>query len=298
MSERTTKILAYAAVYLIWGSTYLAMHIALATLPAYELAAARFTIAGAVLLAIAKAKNEAWPSAHEWGRSAVVALFLLVGGNTAVLWALKIVPSGIAALLVSTTPFFLALLSRTITRFTAIGIALGFAGIAILVGVGSSETRVNPVGALVLIGGSLSWSIGSLVGRKQKLSALMGTGSQMLIGGVILGGLAIGTGNIADPSTGSASSWLAVAYLTVLGSLVGFTAYGWLLAHDPPARVATYAYVNPIVAVALGALLAGEQVSLRVVIAGAVIISGVVVILRAQRPRPRTPPAVEDVVRT
>jgi drug/metabolite transporter (DMT)-like permease len=283
MNERTTKIFAYAALYLIWGSTYLAMHIALATLPAYELAAVRFTLAGVVLLAIAKSRGEAWPNGREWGRSAVVALFLLVGGNTAVLWALKLVPSGIAALLVSTTPFFLALLSRTITRRNALGIALGFAGIAILTGIGSSSTSVNPIGAVVLIAGSLSWSIGSLVQRGAKTSALMGTGAQMLIGGVALALLAIGTGNVADPSTGSASSWLAVAYLTVFGSLVGFTAYGWLLAHDPPARVATYAYVNPIVAVALGALLAGEPIGPRVIVAGAVIVAGVVVILRVPK---------------
>ena len=291
MSERNRKLLAYAALYLIWGSTYLAMRIALETLPAYELASVRFLAAGAILIAVAKARDEPWPNAREWLRSGVVGVFLLVGGNTAVLWALKSVPSGIAALLVSTTPFWLALLSRTITRRSALGIALGLLGIAILMGfVGPGAAHafahagsVNAMGALVLVCGSLSWAIGSLIQRGSKASALMATGAPMLIGGAILFALAYATGELHGPADGSTRSWLAVLYLGMFGSLIGFTCYAWLMAHDPPARVATYAYVNPIVAVALGALVGGETISSRVVVAGAVIIAGVIVIVRAKK---------------
>ena len=280
--------MAYASVYLIWGSTYLAMHIALETLPPFVLASARFFAAAVIILVVAAVTGHSLPTRTQWARAAVVALFLLVGGNTAVLWALKTVPSGVAALLVSTTPLWLAILARSVNARTALGIALGLVGVAILVGPSAfaGAGRTDPLGAVVLVLASLSWAIGSLIQRAGDAKPLVATGAQMLCGGVMLGALALGSGELHDAQAiahASARSWLAVAYLCVFGSLIGFTSFAWLMNHDDPARVATYAYVNPIVAVLLGALLAHEPLSPRVAVAGAVIISGVIAIVSAPK---------------
>jgi drug/metabolite transporter (DMT)-like permease len=282
----TQVILGFAVLYLVWGSTYLAMRIAAESLPPFELASIRFLISGAALLAWSIARQEPIAPRSEWARAAVVALFLLVGGNGSVVWAVQHVPSGVAALLVATTPLWLAVFAREpITRTLVLGLVLGFIGIGILMGperLGSG--RIDPLGAVVLVFASISWAIGSLIQRAGKsASASQASGMQMLFGSVFLFLVSRVAGEHLDLPHVTARSLAALAYLTVFGSLVGFTTYAWLMKRQPPSRVATYAYVNPVVAVVLGAAFGGEAISGRVLIAAAVIIAGVVAILWRRR---------------
>lgn len=293
MDERSKRIGAYAVLYLVWGSTYLAMRMAVESLPPFSLAAARFFVAGCVLLGWAVVRG-ARPRSRDWLQAAAVAALLMIGGNASVLWAVQRVPSGVAALVVATTPLWLAILVAFETRQapaarTVVGILLGLAGVGVLVGPRASTggADLDPWGVLILVGASISWSFGSLLQRREiGVSPLAATGLQMVAGGAMLAVLAFGAGELADVSTlssATARSWGALAYLTVFGSLLGFTAYGWLMRHDEPARVATYAYVNPVVAVILGALIGGEPVTARVLVAAVVIIAGVVVIVSGRR---------------
>lgn len=283
---RAIRIACYAVLYLVWGSTYLAMRFALETLPLFLLASARFVVAGALLLALAAARGSAMPTARQWGHSAVVGAFLLIGGNAVVLWALKHVASGTAALIIAITPLWLALLSRARpTRGLVIGIALGLAGVAALVAPSliAQDGATDPLAAGVLMLSSLSWAVGSLIARRGgPPSGLVATAAQMLAGGGLLLVLSLGAGEVASLDVNEVSwrSWLALAYLSILGSLVGYSAYGWLLRHDTPERATTYAYVNPVVAVLLGALLADEPMTANVVVAGGLIVVGVALIVR------------------
>jgi drug/metabolite transporter (DMT)-like permease len=291
VDERTKRIAAYAVLYLVWGSTYLALRFAVETLPPFALAAVRVLVAGSVLLAAAASRG-ARPTWRDLVHAAVVGALLLVGGNASVLWAVQRIPSGVAALVVATTPLWLALMNapqagRPTVR-TMAGIALGLAGVAILVGPAAfaGSGRVDPLTVLVLLGASLSWSAGSLVQRSARASPLLATGLQMVTGGAMLAVIACAAGELDELSflrEASPRSWASLLYLTVFGSLLGFSAFAWLMRHDDPARVATYAYVNPVVAVLLGALLGGEEVSARVAVAAAVIIAGVVAIVGQRR---------------
>ncbi len=287
---RTKKIGAYAVIYLVWGSTYLAMKFAVETLPPFTLAAARFCISGVILFAIARVvKGEALPTRSDWRRAVVVGALLMIGGNASVMWAVQHVPSGVAALLVATTPIWLALLGRVRPSGRAIvGMLLGLIGVGVLVGPAAfaGTSRIDPLGVLVLVIASVSWAAGSLIQRAgSTTSPLMGTGAQMIAGGVMLFGIAAVSGELThlDLAAGSAKSWISLAYLTVFGSLLGFTSYAWLMRNDSPARVATYSYVNPILAVVLGALLADEDINARVIVAAAVIVVGVVSIVSDKR---------------
>lgn len=287
---RTKLIGAYAVIYLVWGSTYLAMKLAVETLPPFALAGARFCISGAILFAIARvARGEALPTRADWKRAVVVGALLMIGGNASVMWAVQHVPSGVAALLVATTPIWLALLGRQRPTPRAIaGMVLGLVGVAVLVGPAAfaGTSRIDPFGVLVLVLASVSWAAGSLVQRAgTTTSPLMGTGAQMIAGGAMLMVIATATGELAvlDLGAGSAKSWASLAYLTVFGSLLGFTSYAWLMRNDTPARVATYSYVNPVIAVVLGAWLANEDINARVIVAAAVIVVGVVAIVSDKR---------------
>lgn len=291
MDERSKRIGAYAVLYLVWGSTYLAMRIAVESLPPFSLAAARFFFAGCVLFGWALRRGDRWPSKKDWLLSAAVAALLMIGGNASVLWAVQRVPSGVAALVIATTPLWIAALVALETRKlpdrrTVAGIVLGLAGVGVLVRP-RADGGVDPLGVVVLVGAAISWSFGSLLQRKDtSVSPLAATGMQMITGGAMLVGLALVSGELADPSVlveATARSWGALVYLTIFGSLLGFTAYGWLLRNDDASRVATYAYVNPVVAVILGALVGGEEVTGRVVVAAAIIIAGVVVIVTKKR---------------
>jgi drug/metabolite transporter (DMT)-like permease len=284
---RSRVWVALAAVYLIWGSTYLAIHYAIETLPPLLMAGVRFLIAGTILYGWARWRGAARPTLRHWRSTAVVGALLLLGGNGGVVWAQKTVPSGLAALMVAIVPLWMVGISalrkggeRPGLR-TWLGIGLGLCGVVILFGGGLAADRGYLLGGLLLLGASLAWSFGSIWSKTAALpeSPLLATGMEMLCGGALLfvaGLLAKESG--FDWQQVSAKSLWATAYLIVFGSLIGFTAYIWLLRSTTAALASTYAFVNPVVAVFLGWLLAGEAVTPRTLLAAAVIVTGVVVI--------------------
>jgi drug/metabolite transporter (DMT)-like permease len=305
--SRAAILGAFATVYVVWGSTYLAIRYAIATIPTFLMAGARFLIAGAVLLAIARWRATRRPgatrsplTASELRATAIIGVLLLFGGNGAVVWAEQRVPSGVAALLVATVPVWMVVLDWLRphgvrpTIGVAAGLVLGLGGLLVLagpsalVGSGVGAGAVDPVGAVVLTLGALSWAAGSIYSRFVTLpkDALVATGLEMLFGGAVqlVVGLLAGQWASFDAAAVTAVSWGAFLYLVTFGSLIGFTAYTWLLNHASPARVATYAYVNPVVAVLLGWAVAGEALTARMFLAAAVIIAGVVLITTARRP--------------
>jgi drug/metabolite transporter (DMT)-like permease len=288
--SRAKVVAAFAAVYIVWGSTYVAILFAIETLPPFLMAAARFLVAGSLILLWSLRRLERRPSPAEWKAAAVVGGLLLLGGNGAVVWAEQTLPSSIAALLIAVTPAWMVLIdwlwhgSRRPGGRTVLGLALGFSGLALLLGPAAlmGAGRIDLTGALVVMGGSLSWAIGSLYSRNapRPPGAVLAIGMQMVAGGALLLILAIAVGEPArlDLAGVSLKSALAVAYLIVFGSIVAYTAYIWLLRVVSSARVSTYAYVNPVVAVLLGWTLAGEALTPRMGVAAAVIVLGVALI--------------------
>jgi drug/metabolite transporter (DMT)-like permease len=290
---RTRIALAFAAVYLIWGSTYLAILYAIETIPPFLMAGTRFLVAGGALYLWARLTGGTRPTKAEWMATAITGILMLAVGNGAVTWSEQRIPSGIAALLVASVALWMVLLEflrkngTRPTRLSILGLLLGFGGVGLLVGPAafSSARDLDVFAALVLVGASLSWAAGSVYSRvlPRPASASVGSGMQMLAGGIVLLLVGVSTGElgrleVGEITTGSAVS---VVYLIVFGSLVGFTAYAWLLRVCAPAAVATYAYVNPIVAMLLGWLIAGEAFGPRMIVAAAVILSGVALINRA-----------------
>ncbi len=281
---------AFAAIYLIWGSTYLAIRFAIETLPPFLMAGTRFLIAGAALYLWARGHGVPRPVGVHWKATAIVGGLLLLGGNGGVVWAEQRVASSLAALLVATVPLWMVLLdwiwhhNRRPNSGTAAGLALGFAGIVLLIGPGelAGGNGVDGVGASVLILSTLCWATGSIYSRRASLppSPLLATAMEMLAGGTLLliVGSASGEWMKVKLDAVSLRSALAFGYLIVFGSLVGFSAYVWLLRVSTPARVSTYAYVNPVVAVSLGWALAGEPITLRTLLAAAIIVTAVVAI--------------------
>lgn len=299
--SRTKLIAAFAAVYVIWGSTYLAIFYAIETLPPFLMASVRFLIAGALLYGWSLSRAPRRPTAIEWRSALIIGGLLLLGGNGAVVWAEQMVPSGIAALLVAVTPCWMVLLGwlwhgaqRPGFR-TILGLVLGFGGIALLVGpsaiLGAGD--IHPAGVLVLMLGSLAWATGSIYSKRAPSApgALLFTGMQMLMGSGLLFLAGAVTGEIGrfDPGGASLRSLLAVLYLIVFGAIIGYSAYIWLLRVSTPARVSTYAYVNPVVAVLLGWAIAGEELSARMGIAAVIIIAGVALITMEEQARRRAP---------
>jgi drug/metabolite transporter (DMT)-like permease len=290
--SRVKIVAAFAAVYIIWGSTYLAIFYAIETLPPFLMAAARFLIAGSLLYGWSVARAPRRPSAGEWKAALIIGGLLLLGGNGAVVWAEQVVPSGIAALIVAVTPCWMVLLdwlwhgAARPGRRTVAGLVLGFGGIALLVGPSAlTGTGVHPIGALVLLGGSAAWATGSIYSKRAPSpGGLLFTGMQMLAGGTLLflAGTVTGEFSRLAIDSVSARSLLALGYLIVFGAIIGYTAYIWLLRVVSPASVSTYAYVNPIVAVMLGWGIAGEALSGRMAIAAVVIIAGVALITLEQ----------------
>lgn len=292
--SRAMVLTAYAAVYVVWGSTYLAIRFAIETLPPFLMAGVRFLIAGAILFAWARLRGAPAPSRANWMATAIVGGFLLLGGNGGVVWAEQRVPSSIAALLVATLPFWMALLQwlgpdrRRPSGRAMLGVVLGLVGVVVLVGPAAilgGAGNVDPLGALVLVLASLAWAVGSLYSRGAPMptSPQLGSGMQMLAGGalLLLFGLAVGERDGLAIERFSTSSLLALLYLITFGSLIGFSAYVWLLRVEPPTRVATYAYVNPVVAVALGWLFAGEVMTPQTMLAAAIIVGAVALIVSA-----------------
>ncbi|HWP57855.1 MAG TPA: EamA family transporter [Candidatus Acidoferrales bacterium] len=279
---------ALAAVYLIWGSTYLAIRYAVETLPPFLMAGVRFIVSGAFLYALRRARGDPAPQARQWASATIIGTLLLVGGNGGVSWAEQFVASGLVALLVATVPLWMVLLDalrpggRLPGLRVAAGILIGFAGVVTLVGGEQARSHSEDViGAWVVVGASLLWALGSLFGRAADLprSPLLGTSMEMLTGGaalIVLGTLA-GEWQELHLAQASARSFLALGYLVVFGS-TGFAAYVWLLRVAPTPLVATYAYVNPLVAVLLGYLLAAEPLTARTLFAAAAIVGSVALV--------------------
>ncbi len=306
---RALLIAAFAAVYVIWGSTYLAIRFAIETIPPLLMAGVRFLIAGSILYVWARWRGAKHPPRAMWLSAAIVGALLMLGGNGAVVWAEQTVPSGVAALLAGTTPLWMVGLDwarRDGPRprgAVMAGLVMGLAGIIVLVGpVHLGGQGVSHSGALVLLGGSLAWATGSLYSRRARLprDQFQATGMQMLMGGVLLvtAGMAAGEGARWHVAQMSLRSMLAFGYLIVFGAIVGFTAYLWLLRVSTPERVSTYAYVNPLVAVFLGWALAGEPFTPRTLVAAAVIVGAVVLITTGRRAQRRArPPAAAPPLR-
>lgn len=294
-ARRSHVAIALALVYFIWGSSYLAIRIALESLPPLTMAGARFVVGGAVLYRFSRWRGAAPATAREWLSGFLVGALLMVVGNGGVCWAEQRVPSGIAALLIATTPLWMSLLgwaqgsaARPGAR-TLSGLLVGFTGVALLIVCSGGDTSgpIDPPGALALLVSAASWAQGSLLSRRLPFptSAPLSTALQMTGGGVLLliVGFAAGEGARLDWARTSGRSLAALAYLTVIASLIAFTAYVWLLKHASPALVATYAYVNPVVAVTLGWAFAGEPVSASLLAAAAVILAGVALIVSGER---------------
>lgn len=282
--------IALLAIYLIWGSTYLAIRYAVESIPPFLMAGTRFLTAGIVLYTWRRLAGDPAPTARQWRSTAIIGLLLLLGGNGLVSWAEQTVPSGIAALLIGSIPLWMVL-TESIRRggvkpglSAVLGLITGFGGILVLIWpllTGTSE-HLNPLGVVALLFAAFSWAVGSVYSKSAELppSSLMTTAAEMLTGslGLYFIGALLGEWKMLDFATITARSWLGLAYLTVLGSLVGFVAYAWLLRHAPISLVATYAYVNPLVAILLGSLLAQESFSARILLAALIIIGSVVLI--------------------
>jgi drug/metabolite transporter (DMT)-like permease len=288
MSKRPWLVpVAFLLVYVIWGSTYLAIHVAIETIPPFVMAGLRFLVAGAVLYAVARLLGAPKPERGEWRPAAIVGLFLLLGGNGGVVLAQKTVPSGLASLLVAGVAIWMALFEalrrggKWPSLPVAAGLVGGLGGVALLFFPwGSVET----VGAVALVAAMMSWALGSIYARGARLpkSPFVATAVEMMAGGAGLILLAGATGQWGqfDVKAVTAASIAAWAYLAVFGSIVAFTAYVWLLTVRPPSMVATYAYVNPVVAVALGAIFLHETVTPRMIVAAAAILGSVAVITK------------------
>lgn len=288
----TAKLVAaFAAVYVLWGSTYLGIRFSIETLPPFFTQGVRFALAGAVLFAWARSRGAPAPSRREWAGSAITGALLFVCGTGGVVWAEKFLPSGVAALVVATEPMSFVLIEAVRRRrmpkgLVFAGLALGTAGLAVLVGPGDllGGGRYHGGAILVLVLGTFAWAGGSLFSRGSRLpdSPVMATATTLLTGGALLATLGLAAGELSrfDPTAVSTKSALATLYLFLFGSLVGFSAYLWLLRVSTASRVSTYAYVNPIVAVLLGWALAGEELTPRVFVAAAVIVGAVALIIR------------------
>jgi len=303
---RTALVVGFATIYLVWGSTYLGIRIAVETLPPFLMAGVRFVVAGGIMTGILALTRGFKAKPHQWRDNAIIGGFLLLGGNGLVSWAEQKIPSGVATLMVSVGPVFIVLLDWLVhavskdgqrgtrpTVLTFVGLALGFFGLALLVGPNVTEAGVghlDGMGLLALLGACLFWGIGSLFTRYARDPAEPFTGSaiQMLCGGgwLLLVSLLAGEPfhfDVASVSGRSIGAWI---YLTAVGSLIGFTTFVWLMKHSTPSKVSTYAYVNPIVAVFLGWLVLHEPVSPRIFVAAAVIIAGVAIITLAKNRKP------------
>ena len=290
-ASRGELLLAFAAVYVLWGSTYLAIRVGVETIPPFLLAGVRHLTAGLILLGWLRLRGTPWPERRHWRAAAIIGGLMLLGGNGLVTWAEQRVPSGLAALIVASVPLWMTLLDGIQQRerphgVVIIGLAIGLAGLGFLVAPGNfaGGTHVDPLGALGLLSAALFWAIGSLYSRRAKLpaSTLLATAMEMIAGGAILlfASALLREWQGFSLAAVSANSLLALAYLIVAGSLLGFTAYVFLLGATTPARVSTYAYVNPVVAVLLGWAILGEAVTPRTLIAAAVIVASVALIIR------------------
>lgn len=298
MTERGTSIsthhepsrfkiaLAYLSVFIVWGSTYLAIRIGVQDLPPALFAGSRFFISGIAMYLFARATGRSIPyTKTDLRRLAIVGIFLLVGGNGLVVWSEQWVHSGLAALIIATVPLFMSSIDsltpggHRLSRIGWAGIVIGFAGVGVLVspslGLSGAET-IKLEGVIGLVAASFFWSVGSVYSKHRQVKGdiVAATGLQMLFGGTVLSIIGISTGELGTLQP-TVDGLLALLYLIIFGSIIGFTSYAYLLRHVPPAKASTYAYVNPIVAVILGAIVLHEPVEPRTVAATVVILGGV-----------------------
>ncbi|HVO35203.1 MAG TPA: EamA family transporter [Gemmatimonadales bacterium] len=281
---------AFATVYLVWGSTFLAIRIGVAEVPPFLLAAMRFLVAGTALCAWMLLRGERSPTPREWASATLLAVLIFVLNYGLVFWAERRVPSGLTAVMMATIPAFMALSeivilgTQRLTLRLAVGLAIGVAGVAVLTMRSGSlgGAPVDGAGAVALIVGAVAWSVASALARKLPLpsSRMMSSGAQMLAGGALLAvtSTALGEPHAFRPSAVTAEAWLALLYQIVAGSLLAFTAYVWLIHHESPTKVGTYAYVNPVVAVLLGYFVGGEALGRRTILAMVLILTSVLAI--------------------
>jgi len=290
--------LAFGIIYFVWGSTFLAIRVGVREVPPLILAAMRFLAVGIFLYGWMIARGERSPSGREWRSASLLGMVIFVLDYGLLFWAEQRVPSGIAAVMLATIPVFMALSeiiflkTQTLTVRLVLALLIGIGGVAVLMSrsLNLGGAPVDKMGAVALIFASVSWSVASALARKLPLPAskVMSSGAQMLAGGVFLTLTAVMLGEFRNFHPGSVSRgvWFALLYLIVAGSIVGFTAYVWLIHHESPTKVGTYAYVNPIVAVLVGYFLGGEALSVRTIVGTVFVLIGVVVITttRAQNP--------------
>jgi drug/metabolite transporter (DMT)-like permease len=299
-------LLAFAIIYFVWGSTFLAIRVGVREVPPFLLAAMRFLVAGLVLYGWTMARGERSPNARQWASISLLAVMIFAVDYGLLFWAEQRVPSGIAAVMLATIPVFMALseivllATQKLTARLALALLIGIGGVAALMSrsLDLGGPPVDRLGAVALIFASVSWSVASALSRKLPLPAskVMSSGAQMLAGGVFLtvASAALGEFRNFHPWTVSRSAWLALLYLIVAGSIIGFTAYVWLLHHESPTKVGTYAYVNPVVAVLVGYFLGGEALGMRTVLGTLLVLVSVVVITLTPLKKPVATLATED----
>jgi drug/metabolite transporter (DMT)-like permease len=303
--HRLKTLFAFAIIYFVWGSTFLAIRVGVHEVPPFLLAGIRFSAAGIVLYIWMRARGVASPSFRQWASVSLLAVLIFVLDYGLLFWAEQRVPSGIAAVMMATIPAFMALAEILVLRTQGLTLRLGLAllvgigGVAILVNrsAGFGEGPINLSGALALVVAAISWSLASVLTRKLALpkSKVMSSGAQMLAGGVLLTVTAAMLGEFRGfhLRTVSSGAWFALAYLIVAGSIVGFTAYVWLIHHESPTKVGTYAYVNHVVAVLVGYFLGGEALGARTVLGTILVLISVVLIRTTPKQKAESEPSVK-----
>jgi drug/metabolite transporter (DMT)-like permease len=299
---------ALLALYIVWGSTYLGIKVAIETIPPFFHGAVRFLISGIILITWQRIAGHSMPTRKQWISTAIIGTLLLLGGNGLVAWAEQTIPSGIAALIIASVPMFLVVFEAIRPNGVKpnwqgiVGLLIGFVGIFILVGpseMSGSATKLNPLGVAALLAACLFWASGSIYSKTADLpkSSLMNTGAQMFMGSISMFIISLVSGELNgwDIAAVSTRSLYGLSYLILVGSLVGFVSYGWLLQNAPISLVSTYAYVNPVVAVLLGVWFADEALEPRIWIATAIIIGSVIFI---NSTRPKIKYEAEEVVET
>jgi drug/metabolite transporter (DMT)-like permease len=299
-------LLAFAIIYFVWGSTYLAVRVGVREVPPLILAAMRFSVAGLVLFGWVLARGERAPSLREWRSASILGMVIFLFDYGLLFWAEQRVPSGIAAVMLATIPVFMALSeiiflrTQRLTVRLALALLIGLGGVGVLMSraLNLGGAPIDKWGAMALIFASISWSAASVLARKLPLpsSKVMSSGAQMLAGGILLiiAAGAFGEFRNFHPSAVSRGVWFALVYLIVAGSIIGFTAYVWLIHHESPTKVGTYAYVNPIVAVLVGYFLGGEALSARTILGTVFILISVVVITTTPAKKPAGTLLAED----
>lgn len=297
-------LLAFAIIYFVWGSTYLAIRVGVREVPPFLLAGIRFVLAGASLYGWGILRGEAAPTRREWQAAALLAIPFFVFDYGLLFWAERQVPPGLAAVMMATIPAFIALSeiiflrTQKLTARLALALLIGIGGVAVLMSrsLNIGGAPIDTVGALALIFASMSWSVASALTRVVPLPAskTMSSGTQMLAGGIFLMVAAAMLGEFRDfhPRAVTMEAWFSLLYLIVAGSIIGFTAYLWLIHHESPTKVGTYAYVNPVVAVLIGYFMGGEALGSRTILGALLVLVSVVLITLSKAPKhaPAAPP--------